>query len=415
MRVVLVRPPFVDERFGPPIGLAYISNSLKEAGHQANIYDINLDVKSEIDIKMDNYNRDFVLPKDHPAIEYASKNIENYCDRILSFGPDVVGIHLSYPTVSFGNKIAKRISKYVNCICGGPQTRYQYNELLNTGYYKAVVVGYGEEAILEAIETSGIIGKPLIRNKEYLPDFTDIKIDRYKGILPVVTTRGCPHRCNFCTQDYPYFFHPIDSIVKQFKEIPDIKKVMYNDSNINVNPKRTEKLFSKLSKTGRRPFGHIFGMQIKAGYNRYISKMAEAGVREVRLGIESGSVRERRSMNKIEFSNNLAISFIKHLSFNKILAIIQFIFCYPDQTEKDRRDTLDLIDKINNECDTDYIKHVFNKFVVHIGTEKYFKKEYGVTTISPQHWENSFYTPNRIKSRAEKFKKVLPKNSIVYL
>ena len=157
MKIVLVRPPFVDVRFGPPIGLAYLSGILKEGGHETVIYDINLELKKDITVKMDKYSRDFVLPEDHPALDYAAERTGEYCDTILSFQPDVVGIHLSYPTEEFGNRLARILSKEVRCIAGGPQATFQQAEMLRRIGYDAVVVGYGEEAVLKAVGSSGVI------------------------------------------------------------------------------------------------------------------------------------------------------------------------------------------------------------------------------------------------------------------
>ena len=411
MRIVLVRPPFVDERFGPPIGLAYLSKALKEEGNEVVIYDINLEIKKFFSTPMDNYNRDFVLPRDHPSIKYANDNIEKYCDTILSFQPDTVGIHLSYPTVAFGNELAKRLSPYVRCIAGGPQTTYHQQHLLDAGCYEAIVVGYGEEAVLEAIKRNGIIQKPLIRSKEYLPDYTDIPIDKYNGRLPVIVTRGCPNRCTFCTQHLPCFFHSIESVVDQIRNTPNIRNVMYNDSNINVSTNRTERLFIKIAELKNPPRGLIFGLEIKKDFKRYISKMAEAGIKKVRIGIESGSIRERKSMNKPFFDNETVIELVKELTVHKISTVAQFIFCYPDQTEIDRQETVKLINRMNDSCDADYIKHLWYKFVVHNGVEKLFKEKYGVIASSPQDWKNPLYSTGKIEKIAEKYCQYIPANA----
>jgi radical SAM superfamily enzyme YgiQ (UPF0313 family) len=415
MKIVLVRPPFMDPRAGAPIGLAYLSRVLKDEGHDVAIYDININIKRNTSSLMDDYNRDFVLPDDHPSVEYAYNKIEDYCDAILAREPDIVGFHLSYPTVDFGNEMARRISRHVKCIAGGPHTTYHQQRLLNPGYYDAIVVGYGEEGVLKAVKQNGIIREPLNRHKEYFPDYSDCSIEDYCGALPIVTTRGCPNQCNFCTSNYPYFFHSIESVLKQFKEIPNIRRVTYNDPNINVNARRTEELFTRLAQLPQKPFGHIFGLQIKEGYERYIPQMAGSGVREARLGVESGSIRERKSMNKVEFSNSLVVDFVKHLTTHKILAVVQLIFCYPDQTENDRQETLQLMNRINNACDTNFVKYNWFKFVVHYGTEELFKKKYGVITTSPRNWENSLYSNKKIEEIKEKYSGLIPQNATIYL
>lgn len=355
------------------------------------------------------------MPETHPAVNKTYERIEEYCDKILRLKPDIVGFSLSYPTVKYGVEMAKRLSKYVRCIAGGPQASFNEQDLLDLGCFDTVVSGYGEEGILEAFNFRGIISKRLNRAKEYLPDYTGITIDKYGDRLPIVTTRGCPNRCSFCTQNHPYIFHSIESVVSQIQNTPNIIEVMYNDSNINVSSKRTEELFAELSKLENKPDGHVFGMLVKKGFERYISKMAESGVKEARLGLESGSLRERTSMNKPHFSNDLVVEFAKELTSNKIMTWAQFIFCYPDQTDEDRQETLDLMKMINDECDPRFVKHFWYKFVVHHGTEKFFKGKYGVKSLSPQTWENALYNPEKIKKIEEKYSKLIPKNAKIFL
>lgn len=414
MKITLVRPPFVDIKFGPPIGLAYLNKALKDKGHEVSIIDMNIEINKRF-WHIGAYNRDFVLPDNHPAVKYAYKNIERYCNDILNQKPEIVGFNLSYPTAKYGLEMAKRLSKFVRCIAGGPQATFNEENLLDIGHFDTIVSGYGEEAILEALNSRGVIHKALDPSKEYLPDYTGISIDRYNGRLPIVTTRGCPNRCTFCTQHFAYLYHSVESVVQQIKSTSNIREIMYNDSNINIDAKRTEKLFTELSKLKVKAPGHIFGMQIRKGFKAYISKMAEARVRIARVGIESGSIRERTSMNKPRVTNDLIVEFIKELAQNKIVTWVQFIFCYPDQTEKDREETLDLMNRINNECGSRHVKHFWYKFVVHHGKENFFKEQYGVITHSPQNWENIFYNHIEIKKLGKKCSRLIPPNAKIYL
>lgn len=411
MKIVLVRPPFIDIKYGPPIGLAFLSQVLKDEGHEVTIFDINLEIKQKVPQEMRPLNLDNVLSPSHPAYRFAYDRFDTYCQYVLDQGPDLVGFHLTYSSMEYGSRMAAQISKHVRCIAGGPQASFNEEDLLNLGPFDTVVSGYGEEAVLQALDSRGIIFKNLENSRDYSPDYSEMDLDKYNRILPVVTTRGCPHRCHFCTQHYPYYYHSIDSVVQQVREAPELKKLMFNDSNLNINAKRTEKLFTELAKLDKKPFGHVFGMEIEKHFGRYISKMAEAGVREARLGIESGAPRERDSMNKHRFSNQLVKDFIKELTDNKIMAIVQFIFCYPDQTEKDREETLALVNQVNETCDMNYVKHVFNTFVVHHGTEEFFRKQFGVICRTPSDWHNSLYNPGKIKKLREAYAQLLPENA----
>lgn len=70
-KIILVRPPFIHLEAGPPIGLAYLQDILAKQGHKVLVWDINL---SLVNFKgLDQYNRDFVIPDNHPAVSYAEK------------------------------------------------------------------------------------------------------------------------------------------------------------------------------------------------------------------------------------------------------------------------------------------------------------------------------------------------------
>lgn len=44
MRIILIRPPFVSLRYGPPIGLAYLQDILKRNGHKVLVWDMNQEI-----------------------------------------------------------------------------------------------------------------------------------------------------------------------------------------------------------------------------------------------------------------------------------------------------------------------------------------------------------------------------------
>lgn len=399
---------------GPPIGLAYLSNVLRNAGHEVNIFDLNVFINKKYR-NIGNYTRNFVLPESHKAVKFAYRKIDDYSTKILALAPDLVGFSLSYPTFQYGIELAKRLSKHVRCIAGGPQATFNEKSLLSIGCFDTIVSGYGEEAVLKALTKKGIVTEELDRSKDYQPDYTDLPLNRYKGVLPVITTRGCPNRCHFCTQHLPLFFHSLDSIIDQIKRTPKVREIIYNDSNINISPKRTEYFFTELAKLKKPPPGHVFGLEVKKGFERYISKMSEAGIKIVRVGIESGAIRERNSMNKKFFDNDLVIAFIKELSNHKITTWAQYIFCYPDQTDDDRQETLALMARINSSCNPAFIKHFWYRFIVHHGTEELFQKKYGVISSSPLNWKNELFTPEKVEKLAEKYRLLIPINARIFL
>jgi radical SAM superfamily enzyme YgiQ (UPF0313 family) len=190
---------------------------------------------------------------------------------------------------------------------------------------------------------------------------------------------------------------------------------MYNDSNINVNSRRTEELFSEIAAVKPNVPAEIFGMQVRPNFESYVTKMADSGVTVARIGIESGSLRERESMGKPRYDNDLVVAMVKELSQHKIETLAQYIFCYPDETKEDREQTVELIHRINHECDATLVRHQWYKFVVHTGKEDFFRQRYGVVTESPSNWRNDLYDSEKIERLASEYKQKLPDNVLIKL
>jgi len=414
MKIVLCYPPFVTPVFGPPLGLLYLGSILREQGHEVSVYDINPGLFKMFPQGW-KYSRDFELPPDHAAVTYAYEHIYEYCEKILAEEPDVVGFSLLYCNYKFGIKMAEILARKVRCIAGGPQCTFHPEEMLQLGCFHAIATGYGEESIFDMLYADGVFSKNLKKEREYLPDYSFVSLHDYNGMLPVVTTRGCPCRCHFCTHHLPYYYHEINTIARILENAKDVKKIMFNDSNLNANPERTKALFQRLALLKNTIPIHIVGMQVLKGVEEYVHLMAQSGVTEARLGIESGSLRERISMNKPAFTNELALAVIKELTRFNITAFVQFIFCYPDQTEEDRQETVRFMSRVNRECDAQYVRHNWYQFVVHHGTEAFFNMRYGVTTTSPNTWENTMYNPGKIRAIGEEYKNIVPENCQLFV
>jgi magnesium-protoporphyrin IX monomethyl ester (oxidative) cyclase len=109
----------------------------------------------------------------------------------------------------------------------------------------------------------------------------------------VLTTRGCPFKCKFCTfslnplgQKRSYAERPIESVIEELKTVTaDV--VLFSDDNFFTNPKRSERLCdliieNKIKKT--------FVVQARidiAKHRRVLDKAEKAGFKIFLIGIES--------------------------------------------------------------------------------------------------------------------------------
>lgn len=159
MNILLIDPPFY--RFFNyynryfPLGLSYLSSTLKKAGHQVTIYDADCNKNAK---GMD-YTR---LPEKYRTYLQELKNPENpiiqeISETLAKYQPDVVGVTVMTPKAASAFTIASLVKKYnKDCfvVFGGPHATLKSEEILNnTRDVDFVVNGEGEVALLELINT----------------------------------------------------------------------------------------------------------------------------------------------------------------------------------------------------------------------------------------------------------------------
>jgi anaerobic magnesium-protoporphyrin IX monomethyl ester cyclase len=109
----------------------------------------------------------------------------------------------------------------------------------------------------------------------------------------VLTTRGCPFKCKFCTfslnplgQKRNYTERTVESVVEELKTVTaDV--VLFSDDNFFTNPERSERLCDLIIENGVKK---IFVVQARidmAKHPRVLDKAAKAGFKIFLIGVES--------------------------------------------------------------------------------------------------------------------------------
>jgi magnesium-protoporphyrin IX monomethyl ester (oxidative) cyclase len=109
----------------------------------------------------------------------------------------------------------------------------------------------------------------------------------------VLTTRGCPFNCKFCTfslnplgQKRNYTERPVESVIEELKTVTaDV--VLFSDDNFFTNPKRSEQLCDLIIENEIKK---IFVVQARidiARHPRVLDKAEKAGFKIFLIGIES--------------------------------------------------------------------------------------------------------------------------------
>lgn len=124
----------------------------------------------------------------------------------------------------------------------------------------------------------------LLNMKKYLRSFVNVK----DPIIPIETSRGCPHNCRFCLVTR-YFgkkmrYRPVNEVVDEIK-YQGAKHILFTDDNIAINFARAQELFRAIKPLGIQWFGQFESRM--AENPKLLRLAAESGCRTAFVGIES--------------------------------------------------------------------------------------------------------------------------------
>ncbi len=268
-------------------------------------------------------------------------------------------------------------------IAGGPDPVLAPEQYLAAGA-AAVVKGEGEQSLLELIEyfqrhstlqgvcLPGVITAscPNPSEREFirvldelpLPDYEAVDIRSYlaygkkhKGysILPVMSARGCPHHCTWCSK--PVFgnsFRPrsaghfVDELEKLMCDYaPDRVRVL--DDVFPMNKTRIEQMAIEMEKRHLRIPFECLARTDSLDVER-LRALKRMGCYRIWCGVESGSQKVLNAMRKgtqVEQARRAA-----RLIHEADIELACFVMVgYPGETPKDVLATLKLIDEIRPE------------------------------------------------------------------
>jgi radical SAM superfamily enzyme YgiQ (UPF0313 family) len=108
----------------------------------------------------------------------------------------------------------------------------------------------------------------------------------------IIATRGCPHRCDYCTIPvmYPQATHmrlrPVDEVAAEVAAIPD-KGVVFWDDNIGANARYAKDLFRALMPLGKWWTSQTTMASIRD--DEFLELAAASGCKALFVGLESVS------------------------------------------------------------------------------------------------------------------------------
>jgi radical SAM superfamily enzyme YgiQ (UPF0313 family) len=235
---------------------------------------------------------------------------------------DLVGISTltilaprAYQIVKKIKRIAKDMKRKILVVMGGPHPTFLPEEALFSGA-DFVVRHEGEETLKELVENLQGRGsksleeiqglsywegeeikhnpdRPLIKDLDEipLPDFSLVEGSERINFVPLQTSRGCPHNCEFCSVVQMFGrqirYRGPESIVEEIKRTKPGRHIFINDDNFSANPKRTLTLLEAMKRAGIK---REWSTQETVGiaWKKEIMKlMRETGCMRLYQGLES--------------------------------------------------------------------------------------------------------------------------------
>lgn len=264
------------------------------------------------------------LPVLGSALKRDGHDVSVYVEDVAAIGSaqaldilhsDLVGISCTSSTAPRGYAMARLLRlRGVPVVFGGVHPTFLPEEPLKHADY--VVQGEGEDALpklvqalqagREPVDVPNLCyrrGEQIIRNERQalstpldevpLPDYSLIHGVENLKIVPLMTTRGCPHGCTFCCVT-PMFgrcyrMKSVDRVLEELRGIGD-RKVFFCDDNFTAARGRAKELLEEMLRRDVMP--RRWYAQVRADIYKdeeLLDLMRRTNCRRVFVGFESVS------------------------------------------------------------------------------------------------------------------------------
>jgi radical SAM superfamily enzyme YgiQ (UPF0313 family) len=350
--------PLPYQKMAPNLSIAYLAKTLEQHNFIVSCIDCNLLVYDKWDYKS-------VKEEDKSRI------LDDLVKEAEETRPDILGIGYWTEGVSFVREFARLIKKRnprLTIILGGPSATFLPKEVLNfIPEADYIVRGEGELTLLDLVtkitkgdSTKNVLGisyksdkvrvinnpnRPLIKNLDSLPliDFENFTyLGKHEG-LNLLTSRGCPFNCFYCSANNFYgcyrFYSPayVVNQIKHLLKLYHIRHVAFSDDNVIVSPLRAIKLFGLLAEENldcELPTG----ARVDSLNKEVFAVLAKAKVPWLTIGIENIIPKVLKYYNRTQDSNSYLLSVtrtIKLIKKHGMGAAFCFVMGAPIETEDD--------------------------------------------------------------------------------
>lgn len=301
-----------------------------------------------------------LTPKEH----YVYIEDENLHDINFSDSPDLVGINVNVDTFYRATEISKMYrDKGVKVVFGGifasskPETVIEYCDAVCIGEAEGLWEKIINDVIDDKLQRFYYSEESVDLSIVPIPDWSYVEVNKYLYNNIIVTSRGCPFKCDFCYNSCQYMKseyrnRPIDHVIAEIDRM-NTKQVMFIDDNFIGNIDWV-KIFLKKIKD-KNLIWHAAVSTNLVKYPELIKEFAETGCRSLFIGFESINSNSISSVNKKQNKIDEYEKLIKLIHDNGIMINASLVFGFDSDTLETFDNTLKWLIKNKIETMTSHI------------------------------------------------------------
>jgi len=434
MKVALVQcPAWVTT--SPPYALALLGGALKKEGHDVRCFDLNIELYNAIlnekntrigidagswsnyRIENDFANHEFIVELFHKC-----SIVDDFIEAITAYDPLTICFSVHSTSAEFSFELTRRVKKSFPgkvILWGGPYCFVSYNNIehirRNKPEIDVVCSGDGENnlpAILTHYEQKGFFipvkgyffrsldsGAININNEAIVSDIDNIpfselsffKPENYSWkSFPIIVSRGCVNRCAFCNewtcwQKYQYRSpaRVVEEIKYQLQNNPQIGTIWLSCSNISGNITALSALCDlMIREIPDVSWDTQLAIRKELTFD-LLSKMKQAGCHYLHYGLESGSNKVLKLMNK-GYNLKLASRVLNDAARANINFNFNIVVGFPGETTYNFLETLFFIKRFSRyginasvaTCNISINSAIYNNY-----------ENYGVLAHTSENWK----------------------------
>ena len=298
----------------------------------------------------------------------------------------------------------------IKVVAGGVHPSTCPEDLQKSGYFDGIIIGDGLGIFDDIINNYTYLNNTVLRGKINSDDTLYFnryfnteqeEIIRKSKTYELLTSFGCPYACSFCSSDSAIgfkMFKPdviVDALEKA-KETYEIENVFLWDNTFTTSLKRIKILRKKIEERNLK-----FRFNVQARTSNFTDTIAEElkrlGVSNIAFGVESGSNRMLRFLNKrstVEDTIQSAALCKKHgIAFEMFLMV-----GLPNQTTEDYDSTVELVQLVKPQ------KVYVSYFIPYPGSKMF---DYCIKNdFMPDNWSFHRYFQKENNSGGEKYQRI---------